>query len=133
MKSFSKIYVKYIIKKPIIFYIFLLLGICLFLMLTLTLKLETIEKYDAYYQDGIIKVEIDDINSVNKIYAYNNKNEKIYTITVKEIAYEVGNSCLHIYEEDIELIQELGSNFKIEISTGYESLFKRIFVKAGKG
>ncbi len=133
MKSFSKLYVKYIIKKPIIFYIFLCLGVCLFLVLTLTLKLEIIEKYDAYYEDGIIKVKTDDINNVSKIYAYNNKNEKIHIINVKKYDYEYGNSYLHIYEEDINLIQELGSNFKIEISIGYESLFKRVFVKAGKG
>ena len=128
MKQFSRFYVKYVIKTPIIFYTFLIVGISLFIYLSLSLKLDIVQSIKANIADDKIVLNGEYHNISDVIYLYNDRNEKIYKFKIKSTENENGKTVFFI-DSDINL----SGDVNIDIVIGNRTLFERIFVKAGKG
>lgn len=128
--TFSKIYIKYIIKSKILFCAFLSLGVIGFLVMTLSIKFDIVTKYDAYFDEDkiVINEELDDIDS---FYIYRSLNEKVYRFAVRETEHLEQYTILHIDNEDESIKNNLLGIVKLEIVTGEQSLFELIYIKAG--
>jgi hypothetical protein len=127
MKNFSRLYVKYVIKTPAIFYLFLLIGSVLFLYLSIGIKLDVVQSMKAYIEDnGVIVEEMYELES-NTIYLYNDRDDKIYKSTVEQIKHVNGHTVF-VISSSIGLSGEI----QVDIVTGSQTLFERIFIKAGK-
>jgi hypothetical protein len=114
------------------FYLFVLAGICLFLYLTIPLNMDVMKTYTASYHNGAI-ISSDEIPVIpDKVYAYNNRNEKVYSVKVINEKTEENKMILQIADSDRTNIEGLPDTFSIDVKVGEQSLFSRIFEKAGK-
>ncbi len=148
-RRFSNWYVKYIIKHPFAFYAFLVIGILLFIILSLNIKIDIIETESAAVQivseeaGGtrlIINDEIELCSST--IYLYEDRNIEIMKNSVRSVHYDNGKTILvldsgiNIYESYTvgnESLLKLVGNMNVDVVVGKQSLLKLIFVKVGKG
>jgi len=131
MKTFSKLYAKYIIKSKVIFLAFLAAGIAGFLIMTLSLGVDKVTKYEAYFDNNKIVVN-DELGKINSLYAYKSLNEKVYLFDVNGVEHIEQYTVLYVDNEDENIKNSLLGIVKLEIVTGGQSLFELIFLKAGK-
>ena len=132
LKSFSQIYIKYIIKTPVLFFLYISIGVGLFLFMTLSLQLDVMATYKASYHDGMVFIISKDPIDANKIYLYEDRNEKVYTVLVDHMEFEESTVIFHIQEADIAAADILTGDITVDVINSKESLFKKIFIKAGK-
>ena len=131
-KRFINTYVKYVAKKPILF--FSMIGVFIFFILfvSLTTKTSLIQSYEGLILGDTIVINAE-INTVpENIYIYENRNEAVYLINIDSIEHEDNLTIL-----SIGTIAELhglsaAESIKIDIPVGEISLFERIFLKGGK-
>lgn len=132
-RSFSQAYVKYIVKTPILFYAFLSIGIGIFLYMTLSIQMDVRVTYEAKYEKGDIVFFSSKPVEWEKIYIYKDRNEKVYSVSVDSAVFEDNTATLHIKEADNSAFKELSGDVYVDVTKTTESLFERIFKKAGKG
>lgn len=126
-RKFSALYVKYLIKKPIVFYSFLLLFVALFVCLTQSLKLDVFESAQAVISGDTVVLNVPLTGSQTEILVYQNRNEKVYTLTVVDMAVKENQTVV-----TVEDACGLSGPVTAEVVTGRETLFERIFMKAGR-
>ena len=129
-QTFSKIYVKYIIKSSAIFYTFLAIGIIGFLIMSMSLKLDVTKKYEAYFDNNRIIIN-ETLDNIDSLYVYKTLNDKVYFFYVRELIYDEQYTILYLENDNENVKNNLLGIVKIELITGQESLLKTIFVKAG--
>jgi len=131
-KRFINTYVKYVVKKPILF--FAMIGVFVFLILYVSLTTQTslIQSYEGLIFGDTIVINAE-INTVpENIYVYENRNEAVYLINIDGIVHEDNLTILSI-GNFIELHGlTAAESIKIDIPVGEISLFERIFLKGGK-
>ena len=127
-KRFPSVYVKYIIKNPVLFYSYLILCMFLFLSLSLTLKLDITDTVSVNISGDSITVQGKYPGILDEIYVFKDRNDRILKCKITNTIIS-GSTTVIKTEEPIEF---QGSAFA-EINTGEETLFKRIFINAGKG
>ena len=127
-EKFPSVYVKYIIKNPVLFYSYLILCLGLFLSLSLTLKLDTTTAVSADIIGDSIMINGEYPGISDEIYVFKDRNDRILKCKITDTI--INGSTTVIKTE--ELIEFQGSSFA-EIKTGEETLFRRIFINAGKG
>lgn len=127
MKSFSKLYVKYIIKTPVIFYLFLMMGIVLFLYFSISLKLDIIQSVKANVENNKLTVAGEYETQSDIIYLYSERNEEIHKLKIAKIEHINGKTIFFI-NNSVGLSGEIHA----DIVTGSQTLFSKIFIKAGK-
>jgi hypothetical protein len=66
-----------------VFCAFLAFGIIGFLFMTLSLRLEAVTKYEAYFDNNKIVIN-DELENISSLYAYKSLNEKVYLFEVGE-------------------------------------------------
>lgn len=132
MKTLSKIYVKYLLKSGVVFYSFLLIGIIGFLLMTLSLKLDMVTTYDAYFAENRIVLNENPNTEIDSLYAYKARNEKVYSFTVTDVEYIDQYMILYIGDTDKSMQNALSGNIKVDIVAERRTLLEVIFVKAGK-
>lgn len=125
--KFSMLYIKYTVKTPIVFYVFLTAGIVLFLYMTLNLSLDVTQSFDAEVSEDKVTFDCGYEIVSNIIYLYTDRNEKIYKYNFTAIEVENGITVLLINNADA-----LSGNYKADIVVGKQSLFERIFISGGK-
>lgn len=125
-RSFSQLYVKYIIKTPILFYAFLSFGILIFLYFCLTLKLDNVESAEAEIKNNYVIIDGEYTVCSNVIYLYYDRNEVIYK-------YFIGSQDNSDEQTIIEVNNNnnLSGKINVDIVVGKQTLFERIF-GAGK-
>ena len=123
MKNGSKLYIN-----PVIYYMFLLTGVILFLYLSLNIKLNVVQNVKANIKDNRIIIEGEYYNKSDAIYLYNDRNEKIYKLTIEDSEYTDGRTVFIINNTT-----KLSGNIQADIVTGSQTLLERIFIRAGKG
>lgn len=128
MKKFSRLYVKYIVKTPVIFYLFLIIGIVLFLYFSLGLKLDVVQSVKANIEDNRFIVVGEYETQSDMIYLYNDRNEKIYKLKIQQIE-RIDGQTIFVINNSVGL----SGDIQADIVTGSQTLFERIFIKAGKG
>ena len=130
-KPLSRLYIKYIIKSKIVFYAFLAAGIVGFLVMILSIKLDIVTKYEAYFDSNKIVIN-EELDNIDSLYAYRSLNEKVYLFDVREIEYVDDYTILYIDNEDETIKNNLLGIVKLEIVTGKTNLFELIYIRAGK-
>jgi hypothetical protein len=131
-KRFINTYVKYVVKKPILF--FAMIGVFVFLILyvSLTTKTNLIQSYEGLIFGDTIVINAE-INTVpENIYVYENRNEAVYLINIDGIVYEDNSTILSIGNNAGLHGLTAAESIKIDIPVGEISLFERIFLKGGK-
>ena len=134
MNRLSKFYIKYIISNSFIFYAFLLIGVLVFIILTLTIKINITETYSATVEEGRIKLEnnLGSDYTFEEAYVYRDRNEEVVHISISKIDFL--NNQTYIFLSETDSIKLLGfDQVNIDIVVGQKSLFETIFVRAGRG
>jgi hypothetical protein len=138
MKKKSKIsafYMKYTIKKPIIFLCFVFIGVALFLNLTLKIQVPINKTFNGKavvdQNNGVtILLNKKPLNkNINTIYLYIDKNIKIYE--VKNLKIEDSKIYIVDTKSFISVIKE-HPNVSLDIEQKNITLFEKIFVNGGK-
>jgi hypothetical protein len=131
MKKFQQLYVKYLIKNPALFYGFIGLFLIIFLVLSLSIKLDVVKSYPASIAGNVISVESANAEAIsgNKVYYYTNRNEKIYKSEANDISADDGEIKIVITGNEQG---EISGEINIDLVVGKQALLERIFVKAGK-
>lgn len=121
--------IKYLVKSPLIYYSFLLLFIAVFLYVSLSLNIDIRKSFSANMSYNEISINSEKMlhSEDGVIYIYKNRNEKIISQSILDSKYS--NGTMHFYIEENE--KKLSGNVTIEIKTGQQSLFAKIFLKAG--
>ena len=126
-QNFEKIYVKFAVKSPVVFYMYLLAFIIIFLMISSKMRLESRQIYEAQIFGNKVTAVCSAMTSLsdNKIYVYRDKNQEVFTFHVKEANY--GNGVLYFVL--VEEQSDISGDVMLEIVQGNQSLFQRIFRK----
>lgn len=125
--KYSRLYIKYIVKNPIIFYSFLAAGIALFLYMTLNLKLEITHSFDTEINGNEVSFDCGYEYISDTIYLYKDRNEKIYKLKFTKAIAQSGKPVLIIDNPD-----KISGSYKAELIIGEQTFLEKIFVKAGK-
>ena len=131
-KRFINTYIKYTAKKPILF--FAMIGVFIFFIfyVSLTTKTSLIQSYDGTMAGNTIVINVEIDTALDKIYVYENRNEAVYIINIKNMECTDNTTILFI-DNETEL-HELSAteNIKIDIPISEITLFERVFLKGGK-
>ena len=119
------------IKSSVLFYAFLAIGIIGFLTMTISLKLDIIKKYEAYFDNNKIVIN-ENLNNIDSLYVYKSLNEKVYSFFVKELNHVEQYTVLYVSNENEDIKNNLLGVVNLEIVTGKKSLFELIYIQAGK-
>lgn len=131
----SGFYMKYTIKKPILFLCVAFIGVALFLYMTLKIQVpvnETFKGKAVFARNNEVTITLNkklSSNKVRKIYMYVNKNVKIYVVNdfkIKDCKIYIVNT------RPFFSVIKKHSNITLDIEQKNISLFKKIFVKGGK-
>ena len=131
-KRFINTYVKYVAKKPILF--FVMIGVFMFfiLFIALTTKTSLIQTYDGTITGNTIIVSAEIKTAPDKIYVYENRNEAVFLVSVTGVDRNDNSTVFYI--SDHKELSEVASAeiIKLDIPVGTISLFERVFLKGGK-
>jgi len=125
----KKMYVKYVIKSSILYYFFLLFGVALFLFLSLNLRLDVRESFNGTIEEQKIIIYGEHAPICNVIHIYENRNDAIYAVVVDEVVFQNNNTVLKL--NDNENLVFVG-DVQVELTVRQQTLFERIFRRAGK-
>jgi len=129
MNKYGRIYMKYVIKSPFLFYAFWIGGIILFLAMTLNTKIAVMKTFevqvvnDTVVLDGI-QGEVGEI-----VYLYTDRNERVYKAAVYEKRDTLENTVLILEDGQPDMPE---GRMKADIVIGEDSLLRRVFMKAGR-
>ena len=131
MSKFQQLYVKYLIKKPVLFYGFIGLFLTVFIGIALSINLDIMESYAASISGNIITIEGICAEKIkeNTVYYYINRNENIYTAEATDIRADAGNLSILINNNNQG---ELSGAIGVDLIVGKQTLLARIFVNTGK-
>ena len=87
MRRKPDIYTKYVIKSIVPFIIFLIIGVTLFLVLSLTIEIETVKTYKGYYDENKVIINERIEYELDSVYVYKSRSEKLYKLDVAEKSY----------------------------------------------
>lgn len=129
-QSFERLYVKYAVKSCSVFCLYLCAFIGIFVIASSKMHLEKRQIYEAQIQGNEIKAVCDaKINpSDDRIYVYTDKNQEVFAFHVEEAEYANGVMRFVILEEQTDI----SGSVLLEVIEGSDSLFQRMFAKAGK-
>lgn len=127
--KFERIYLKYVVKSPLLFYTYLGVFIGIFVIAALKLQLEERQAYEAeIYGD---KIEIPCGSALNlwddKIYLYLDRNQKVLRLDVEESEYRDGVMYILLSQDR----EDVAGRVTVEIISGKSTLLQKIFMKAG--
>lgn len=132
MKNASKIYVNYIIKKSLVFYLFIFVGIAVFLGLTMSTKVNVINTYNCKFQNGYIVINSSKTLNVKNAFVYKNKDEKIYNVAIDKVVLKNSNLYLKVFSKYSHVFKNIPKKFYADIIIDKQSLLKKIFIKVGR-
>lgn len=130
MKKIENIYVKYTAKKPILFFLLVLVSVSLILFLTVTTKTNLFLTCDASIERDKIIVDGLMESCTGQLYVYDNREEQIYPVEINETVQDDGTTIFYI--ADAEALSGLPREVKADIPADEISLFERIFIRGGK-
>lgn len=114
MNRIINYYYKYVVKYPVLYFTFIIIGISTFFFLSFNTEVALIETFEGNYADDrLIINEVVDY-PINKAYAYQNRSDKVieYEITDMEIIDEC-YTVLYFSSTDINTLLE--GTIKIDV------------------
>lgn len=129
-RKFEKIQIKWFIKSSIFYYSFLTIFIAIFLYISVSLKLDVRQSYDAIITDKEItmQTELEILPLDEKVYIYINRNERTVLGTIVKTYYS--NGRMHFILKEVPT--NLSGEITIELTINKQSLISRIFAKGGR-
>ncbi len=125
--KFARWYVKYIIKTPLVFYLFLSGGIALFLILSLRLKMDIMKTVEANVSGRKVVLEGEYDLLSNELYLYCNRNDEVFRFQIESWESAEGSTICTAADEI-----SLSGNMNADIVIGSQTLLERIFVGTGE-
>lgn len=141
----SKLYIKFVIKSPVVIIIELLITFSLLYYFAVASAIDVYQQFDGQLKvmksgDGLIEVQAEKkysglINKNSKTLWYVNKNEAVYKANISEIRERDEGKILTIIlpGEQMNFFTEPEHTglkiVKVDICTGSESLLDRLFFK----
>lgn len=114
MNRIINYYYKYVVKYPVLYFTFIIIGLSTFLYLSLNTEVALIETFEGNYaEDRLIINEVVDY-PINIVYAYQNRSDKVieYEITDMEIIDE----CYTVlYFRSTDINTSLEGTIKIDV------------------
>lgn len=129
-RKWTKRYLKYVVKSPIIFYIYIFCFLILLGWMTNAVSLDSRISYDAIAAKGqILVVSEAEIELMDKrIYAYKDKNQAVEVLEVSTAEFKYGTMCFILVHE-----QEIFSGpIMVEVVSEKSTLFHKIFSKGDR-
>ncbi|MDR1262862.1 MAG: hypothetical protein LBK46_05165 [Oscillospiraceae bacterium] len=130
MTKFEMLYVKYLVKKPWLYYGFIAVFVTVFVAMSLFIKLDVVKSYPAVIDNDVITITADASSMApTRIFYYANRNDAVYSSEVTHVDYG-----------DYQVFVTISSNsdgkirgaVTVDIVAGKQTLLERIFLKAGK-
>lgn len=121
--TFSRLYVRYIIRRSTVFYLFLLTGIVVFLYLTISLDVDITQYVTISIEDNVITLSGDYELQSDVIYLYQDRNDQVYRVAIEQIRIEEGQVQLITSN-----VAHLSGDMSAEIVIGSQTLFERILM-----
>ena len=117
---------KYIIKTPLVFYLFLSGGILLFLILSLSLKMDIMQTARAHVSGREVVLDGEYDILLDELYLYRNRNEEVFRLLI-EGWEKTGGGTVCTVEDG----KSLSGNMNADIVTGSQTLLEKIFAGTG--
>jgi hypothetical protein len=134
--AFERKFTKVTTGTPIFFVLFIIIGVLLFLGLTLTTKIDVIKSYPAKViaSEGESALLVTATNiPTGLVYVYSNRNEALYPISVNRTESSGEDLILFLDNNGQDVIKSLlQKEIFIDITQGKKTLLYEIFVKGGK-
>ena len=125
MKGWVRFYTKYVVKKPIVFVVFVALGIFLFCYLVLNTKVAVIDTYEGNYAENRLSINEVVEYPFEEIYAYNRRSELVLKYNVERIEV-IDNDYTVVFIDNLSYENQLQGVIKVDIPKEYVSLFSII-------
>jgi len=131
-KNLVNTYIKYTVKKPILFFTMIIINLLLIIILALLTKTSVIVTHDGVLNNQTIIINDLIISYTGYIYIYNNRNENVYSIAIYETIYQE-EKTIFIFEDNIEFSSLINQKqIKVDIPIREITIFERLFLRGGK-
>lgn len=130
-------YTRLLTGSPVFFLTYVLCGVILFMVLTLTTRINVVESYSAEVMqvesELVLFIKVENL-SMSSAFIYSNKNEAVYHLPIERTEIAQDGVLLHFDIAGQDRIKTLiAGEIFIDFPQGQETLFYRIFVKGGRG
>lgn len=124
--------IKFFVKSPILFYLFMLCFITLFFYLSSSLQLDIRKTFSGVIDDGVLIIQSTEkiCKTDDTIYIYKNKNQKVIKANIIDESFQNGSM---FYSVDVSESKKLTGVISVDIIVGKQTLLEKIFIKAGAG
>lgn len=131
-KGFINAYVKYTVKKPIIFFAVVFIGVLSIILLALSTKTSMLFSCDGVVNDYsiIINGNIDSYTSY--IYVYSDRSDKIYSVEILETIHKNKQTVFFLKDENDYISKTNQQKINVDIPIRAITIFERVFLKGGK-
>lgn len=129
-KKMTSGYLKYVVKSPIVFYIYVIIFLLLFLLMTNAISVDRRTSYSAIVDKGQVQIVNEtELELLDKrIYVYTDKNQEVLTLVVSSI--EFGDGIISfILEQDQDILSGIVT---VEAVTERSTLFHKIFSEVSR-
>lgn len=128
-RSFERLYMKYIVKSPWLFCAYMGIFFCVFLIVSSGLELEERRAYEAEIDGNEIVIACGSAFELfdNRVYLYRDRNQEVFVFDVKGAEYRDGVMYILLTGGQ----GEISGRITVEIISGKNTLFQKIFGKAG--
>ena len=131
MKRMEHLYVRFIVKFPVVFYMFLFFFFGVFIFTTYSVKLDSFQSYQATLEGN--KIFIRDAAGVipvkKYIYIYKDRSMRVYKANYSSLTLEDGIVKLTLDNSNLDISGQI----MIDLIVDEQTLLERIFIRVGKG
>lgn len=121
MSRLYQFYSKYVVKSILLYLAFIIIGVSLFLILSMNTQVSIIETFDGTYADDrLILYEVVDY-PIEKVYAYKDRSDFVVTYNVLKTEIMDGQNTV-LFVDKKEKAVELNGTITIEAEKGHTSL-----------
>ncbi len=134
-KNTVHLYMKYVVRKPIMFLTFVFICVTLFVNITLNTKIPVSKRYTcdtSFSSNDVLEIQLHkNLNNVDfdTVYIYENRNQYVYSFT--DFEHSDGKITIRDHDEFPESLRDKNGLF-VEVKQDEMNLFELIFVKGGK-
>lgn len=129
--TLSKVYVKYMIKTPLVFYVFLLVSVAVYLFMAMSVKLDIIDEYEGIICDDYIVITAKSPIETELVYIVIGDGERI-KLDINKSEFNLNDVKLY-FNEDLILTSLREKKLKVEVVVGKRNLLDAMYKKMKGG
>ena len=131
-KKLINTYVKYTAKKPVLFFVMILVGVLSIVILSLSTKTNIVITYDGTVEENEIIINGDVDSYTGSIYAYSDRNVGMYSVEITETIHRDGKTIFLLKDDNEYILLMNQQEIKIDIPIHEITIFERVLLKGGK-